>query len=80
MEDNASTKIKTKLHELIENTNDEKILENLFQQLSDNKKDWWENLSEIQKQRLSESEQQYKRGEIVSNETVLEKIQQWLQK
>ncbi len=74
------TKIKTKLHELIENTNDEKILENLFQQLSDNKKDWWENLSEIQKQRLSESEQQYKRGEIVSNETVLEKIQQWLQK
>ncbi len=38
------TKIKTKLHELNENTNDEKILENLFQQLSDNKKDWWENL------------------------------------
>ncbi len=74
------TKIKTKLHEPIENTNDEKILENLFQQLSDNKKDWWENLSEIQKQRLSGSEQQYKRGEIVSNETVLEKIQQWLQK
>lgn len=74
------TKIKTKLHELIESTNDEKILENLFQQLSDNKEDWWENLSEIQKQRLSESEQQYDRGGIVSNEAVFEKIQQRLQK
>jgi thiamine pyrophosphate-dependent acetolactate synthase large subunit-like protein len=75
------TKIKTKLHELIESTNDEKILENLYQQLSDNKEeDWWENLSETQKKELSESEHQYKRGEIVSNEAVLEKIQQWLQK
>jgi L-rhamnose mutarotase len=75
------TKIKTKLHELIESTEDEKILENVYQQLSDNKEqDWWKDLSEIQKQRLSESEEQYKRGEVVSNETVLEKIQQWLQK
>jgi thiamine pyrophosphate-dependent acetolactate synthase large subunit-like protein len=74
------TKIKIKLHELIESTDDEKILEDLYQQLADYKVDWWDGLSETQKQRLSESEQQYNRGAIVSNEKVLEKIQQWLQK
>jgi thiamine pyrophosphate-dependent acetolactate synthase large subunit-like protein len=72
--------LKIRLQELIDETTDVRILEKIYQQLSSEQKDdWWETLSESQKNRLNESEQQYKRGEVVSNEAVLKKIQQWLQ-
>lgn len=72
--------IKVKLHELIENTDDKEILDNVYQQLATTKEDWYETLTQDQKFRLSESEEQYNKGEVVSNEIVLKKIQQWLQK
>jgi thiamine pyrophosphate-dependent acetolactate synthase large subunit-like protein len=72
--------LKIRLKELIDETTDVRILEKIYQQLSSEQKDdWWETLSESQKNRLNESEQQYKRREVVSNEAVLKKIQQWLQ-
>jgi hypothetical protein len=70
--------LKIRLQELIDETTDRHILEKIYQQLSaEQKDDWWENLSESQKNRLGESEQQYKRREVLSNEAVLKKIQQW---
>lgn len=70
--------IKTQLHQLIEDTNDEKLFTDLAAKINQAKKgdDWWITYNESQQQRILESEQQYKRGEVVSNETVMAKIQQ----
>lgn len=75
----SANDIKTKIHNLVESTTDETVLQDVYLQLTGNK-DWWETLSDTQKQRITESEIQYKNGKTVSNEVVLQKIQQWLQK
>jgi predicted phosphohydrolase len=77
-----STQIKTHLHQLIDETNDLQLLTDLVEQIEETKSgtDWWDTLSKGQQQRVLQSEEQYKNGQVVSNETVLEKIRQWLQK
>ena len=74
--------IKNRLHELIESTEDEELLTQVYIELNDinEKQDWWSALNDKEKQRLLESGQQYARNEITSNEVVLKKIQQWLGK
>ncbi len=74
--------IKNRLHELIESTEDEELLTQVYIQLNNinEKQDWWSALNDKEKQRLLESGQQYARNEITSNEVVLKKIQQWLGK
>jgi thiamine pyrophosphate-dependent acetolactate synthase large subunit-like protein len=74
--------IKNRLHELIESTEDEELLTQVYIELNDinEKQDWWSALNDKEKQRILESGQQYERSEITSNEVVLKKIQQWLGK
>ncbi len=74
--------IKNRLHELIESTDDEELLTQVYIELNDinEKQDWWSALNDKEKQRILESGQQYERSEITSNEVVLKKIQQWLGK
>lgn len=56
----SDNEIKNRLHELIENTSDIQVLEKIYNELSsDENDDWWDALTENQKQRLSESEEQY---------------------
>jgi thiamine pyrophosphate-dependent acetolactate synthase large subunit-like protein len=76
------TSIKNQLHQLIDETNDEQLLQDLIHTIEQNQpgKDWWSEVPEGRKQRILESEEQYKKGEIISNEEVMQKIQQWLQK
>lgn len=77
----SDSEIRNRLHQFIENTSDIRMLENIYNELApDGDGDWWDSLNENQKQRLSESEEQYKAGKIVSNEDVLKKIEQWIKK
>ena len=76
----SDNEIKNRLHELIENSNDRHVLEKIYQELSSEEDDWWHSLTTNQKLRLQESEEQYKTGQVVSNEAVLKKIAAWLQK
>lgn len=73
--------MKTQLHRLIEETDDETLLAEWVEQLEQTKQeDWWEALSPAQQARLHQSELQHQEGRVVSNEVVLDKIRQWLQK
>ncbi len=76
------TQIKTHLHQLIDETDDVQLLTDLVEQIEETKNgvDWWDGLSQRQQQRILLSEEQYEKGQVVSNEIVLEKIRQWLQK
>ena len=70
----SDSEIKNRLHELIENSSNRQVLEKIYQELSSGEDDWWHSLTTNQKLRLQESEEQYKTGQVVSNEAVLKKI------
>lgn len=74
--------IKNHLHGLIDETDDVQLLSELVEQIEQAKNgaDWWETLTESRQQRILESEEQYKKGAVVSNEVVMKKIQTWLSK
>lgn len=76
------TSLKNQLHQLIESTDDEELLSEIYKKINPEPEnaDWWEMLGSNQKSRILESEQQYQKGDVVTNEDVLQKIQQWLQK
>lgn len=60
--------IKKELHQLIDNCNDESLLEDaklLFQE-QDPSYDWWNDLSEEDKNLVRESDAQYERGEFIT--------------
>jgi hypothetical protein len=73
--------LKSQLHQLIEDADEQELLE-IYKKINPEpgSGNWWAELSETQKARILESEQQYRKGEVISNEAVLQKIQQWLQK
>lgn len=74
--------LKEQLHQLIERTDDEKLLSEIYNKINAEAEntDWWGALTGAQKNRVLESEQQYQKGDVVTNEEVLQKIQQWLQR
>ena len=68
--------IKQEIHQLIDNCNDESLLEDaklLFQE-QDTSYDWWDDLSEEDKNLVSESDAQYERGEFVTFQELLRKL------
>lgn len=69
--------LKNQLHQFIDSTDDEQLLSELYKRiiLQAEDTDWWNALSEAQKTRILQSRQQYHKGEVVSNEVVLQKIQ-----
>ena len=71
--------IKSRLHQLIDQTNDEDRPAYIYRELLQ-EEDWMDSLSSEQRLRLEESQEQYKKGKIISNDDVLKRIQQWLQK
>jgi hypothetical protein len=75
----AAPNLKTRLHELIDNSRDEQLLENFYNALSwsTEKKDIVDELSASQRNELNESIAQYRRGETISHEEVLKMLRQW---
>ena len=78
----TTDQIKSKLHKLIDNFEDEKILNNFYQAIvefskGDNSIDIIDELSEKQKQRLMDSIEQDKNGKTMTNEQVKDEIQKW---
>ncbi len=76
------SELKLKLHNLVDQINDEMILLNFydaFSSLTSEKKNNYE-LSEEQNTRLSESLVQYKNGNVVDDNEVRKQIASWLEK
>lgn len=78
------SELKTKLHELIDGTNDTILLENIYnalkQQVENSPNDFLDELSPKQLNELHEAEAQYERGETKSHDEVLALLKQWRKK
>jgi hypothetical protein len=58
---------------MIEETNDPSIIEAVIKLLTKKKKDWWDDLTEAQKEELELSVKEFERGEVVSYESILQR-------
>jgi predicted Zn-ribbon and HTH transcriptional regulator len=58
---------------MIEETNDPSIIEAVLKLLTKKKKDWWDDLTEAQKEKIKEGERQIERGEFVLYEDMMKK-------
>ena len=58
---------------MIEETNDPSIIEAVIKLLTKKKKDWWDDLSDEQKENVAQSELEFERGEFTSFEDVMKK-------
>ena len=73
--------IKKELHELIDKCDNELILEEAKALLeSDTVKDWWDELTEEDKNMVKESEVQYGKGNYISHEELMKQFEQWKKK
>ena len=74
--------LKEKIHEQIDQLNDETALQMLQEAVaiysSSSQKDILDELSPEQRQRLEESIRQANEGKILSNEEVMQKAREWL--
>jgi len=68
--------IKQELHQLIENCCDESLLADakLLLQGQDPSYDWWDDLSEEDKNLVRESDAQYERGEYITFQELMRKL------
>lgn len=58
---------------MIEETNDPSIIEAVIKLLTKKKKDWWDDLTEAQKEEIKEGERQIERGEYSDFESFIQK-------
>lgn len=68
--------IKETIHHLVENCEDEAILFNTLETLQKQlpKTDWWNELSDAQKEKTKDSLKQSVNGETISHEVVMQKV------
>lgn len=64
---------KLELIKLLEATNDATIIASIKKIFNASKKDFWEELTEVQKLDIEEGERQIERGEFVEYETMMKK-------
>ncbi|MCD0468183.1 hypothetical protein [Flavobacterium sp. JAS] len=57
---------KLKIIKILEETNDLSIIKAVKKLLTEAKKDWWDDLTEEQKEELELSVKEFERGEVVS--------------
>ena len=78
------TELKNKLHELIDNSKDDILLENIYNalrhQVDHSSKDFLDELSPEQLNQLHEANTQYQRGDTKTHEEVLELLKRWRKK
>lgn len=64
---------KLKIIKILEETNDLSIIKAVKKLLTEAKKDWWDDLTEEQKEELELSVKEFERGEVVSYEDLMKK-------
>jgi hypothetical protein len=72
---------KAKLHQLVDLCNDDFLLEEAKAILETSQtNDWWDELTEEDKNMLTESEAQYERKEFVTNAELMKRYEEWKKK
>ena len=71
--------IKKEIHELVDKCNDEQLL-NETKELLSTAGDWFDELSEEDKNLLMESEVQYSKGDFISHTELMQRFEQWKKK
>ncbi|KAF2507802.1 hypothetical protein EYY60_17785 [Flavobacterium zhairuonense] len=59
--------------EMLKETDDPSIIKAVAKLLRKNKKDWWDDLTDQQKEDIAQSELEFERGEFTSYEEVMKK-------
>jgi hypothetical protein len=74
--------IKNELHKLIDDCDNELLLSEAKTLLESNKeiKDWWDELTEEDKNLLMESEAEYEKGNFISNNELMQQFEAWKKK
>ena len=74
--------IKKELHELIDKCDNELILEEAKALLETDKAvdDWWDELTEADKNLVKESEAQYGKGNYISHQELMQRFEEWKKK
>ncbi|MCW3106466.1 MAG: hypothetical protein JWQ09_972, partial [Segetibacter sp.] len=73
--------VKDELHQLIDKCDNEVLLSEVKEiLLSNSLNDWWDELTEEDKNLLKESEQQYNQGKFVSNNELMKQFDEWKKK
>lgn len=75
------TLVKQELHKLVDDCDNEVLLleaKNILLEGGNN--DWWDELSEKDKQLLGDSEEEYKDGNYISHKTLMEQFEEWKKK
>jgi hypothetical protein len=74
--------IKKELHQLIEQCDNELILEEAKALLETDKsvEDWWDELTEADKNLVKESETQYGKGNYISHQELMQRFEEWKKK
>ena len=58
---------------MLQETDDHSLIVKIKKMLEKKKKDWWDDLTEHQKEELELSLKEFERGEVVSYESILER-------
>lgn len=66
--------------EMLKKTDDPSIIMAVAKLLRKNKKDWWDDLTDQQKEDIAQSELEFERGEFTSYEDVMKKYRLWILK
>mgnify|MGYP001576596879 FL=1 len=74
-----SNPIKQELHELVDKCDNEILLEEA-RELLQSGNDWWEDLSETDKNLVMESETQYNKGNFVNHKELMQRFEEWKKK
>jgi hypothetical protein len=73
--------LKSELHQLVDTCGNELLLQEVKTILeSDSVNDWWEELSEEDKQMLMESETEYERGGFITHSQLKDEMKEWKKK
>ena len=74
-----SNPIKQELHELVDKCDNEILLEEV-RELLQSGKDWWDDLSETDRNLVMESETQYNKGNFVNHQELMQRFEEWKRK
>lgn len=74
-----SNSIKQELHKLIDQCNNQVLLEEA-KELLKTEIDWWDELSEQDRNLVMESEIQYEKGDFVTHQELMQRFEEWKNK
>ena len=74
--------IKTELHQLIDNCSNELLLQETKALLQSETgiKDWWDELTEEDKNSVLKSETEYEKGQYMSHDELINQFEEWKKK